>query len=436
MIPVVILCATLLMLILLSAVACHSLRSFSRNRLDEICEKNSTPDRFLEILRTWDAVLVGAQSVLAIVSAVFVAIVVSAWDLAPTADAQPAAGIEWFNLAMKWLCLIGILLLTAIIFPRALANVVGERFLHRTWRLIQVASLPVRPVIWLATQVDMLLHRLSGLEEPDTNNPETLAAEIRTIVDAGQRAGAIDSNAHTMIDQVMDLKDADVASVMTPRTEMFCLRADLTIQEARQVVLEAGHTRLPLIGKSPDDILGILYAKDLLGYVTEIGDSASPLTDVAREAFYVPETTSVDRLLETMNRKRVHMAVVLDEYGGVAGIVTMEDLLEEIVGEIVDEYDAEETDPIQRVSGAVNEVDARVHIDDLVEEFQYDLPLDRDYDTIGGFVFSHLGRIPKPDETFSWGQLRFTVLEADQRRLLKLRIEHDESLSSVRRDEE
>ncbi len=436
MIPVVVLCATLLMLIFLSAVACHSLRSFSRNRLDEICEKNGTPDRFLEILRTWDTVLVGAQTVLVIFSVALVAIAVSAWDLVPAVDARPKAGVEWFNLAMKWLCLIVILLLTTVVFPRAISNVVGERYLYRTWRMIQAASLPVRPVIWLAAHVDMLLHRLFGMEEPDPNSPETLAAEIRTIVDAGQRAGAIDSNAHTMIDQVMDLKDADVASVMTPRTEMFCLRADLTIQEARQVVLEAGHTRLPLIGKSPDDILGILYAKDLLGYVHEIGDSASPLTDIARGAFYVPETTSVDRLLETMNRKRVHMGVVLDEYGGVAGIVTMEDLLEEIVGEIVDEYDAEETDPIQRVSDDVNEVDARVHIDDLVEEFQYDLPQDRDYDTIGGFVFSHLGRIPKPDETFSWGKLRFTVLDADQRRLLKLRIEHDESLSAVRRDEE
>ena len=436
MIPVVILCATLLILILITAMACHSLRGFSRSRLDEVCEKNGHGDRFLEILRTWDTVLVGAQSVFAIVSLAFIAIAVSAWDLVPPADARPAAGVEWFNLAMKWLCLVVTLLLTTIIFPRALANVMGERFLHRTWPLIQASSLPVRPAVWLATHVDTLLHRLFGLDEPDPNNPETLAAEIRTIVDAGQRAGAIDSNAHTMIDQVMDLKDADVASVMTPRTEMYCLRADLSIQEAREVVLQAGHTRLPLIGKSPDDILGILYAKDLLRFVGESGDTAASLSEIAREAFYVPETTSVDRLLETMNRKRVHMAVVLDEYGGVAGVVTMEDLLEEIVGEIVDEYDAEETDPIQRVSDAVNEVDARVHIDDLVEEFQYDLPLDRDYDTIGGFVFSHLGRIPKPDEQFSWGHLRFTVLEADQRRLLKLRIERDESLSSVGHDEE
>lgn len=436
MIPVVILCATLLALMLLSAIACHSLRSFSRSRLDEVCEKNGNSARFLEILTTWDTVLVGAQSVLTIVSLAFIAVAISAFDLIPSAADRPETGVAWFNLTMKWLALGVTLLITAIVFPRALAHVMGERFLNRTWPLIQAASLPVRPVIWLATHIDTLAHRLFGLEEPDPTNPEALVDEIRTIVDAGQRAGAIDSNAHTMIDQVMDLKDADVASVMTPRTEMSCLRADLSIREARQVFLQAGHTRLPLIGTSTDDIVGILYAKDLLRYVGETGDDDRSLTEIAREAFYVPETTSVDKLLETMNRKRVHLAVVLDEYGGVAGLVTMEDLLEEIVGEIVDEYDAEETDPVQRVSATVTEVDARVHIDDLVEEFNYDLPLDRDYDTIGGFVFSHLGRIPRPDESFAWGKLRFTVLDADQRRLLKLRIEHDDSLASVGRDEE
>lgn len=434
MIPVVILSVTILVLILLSAMACHSLRSFSRSRLDEVCQKSGNEARFLEILTTWDTVLVGAQTVLTIVSLAFVAIVVSAWNLVPAAADRPESGVEWFNLGMKWLGLVATLLTAAIIFPRAMAHVAGETFLNRTWPLIQAASLPVRPVIWLAVKVDTLAHRLFGLDEPDPNNPETLANEIRTIVDAGQRAGAIDSNAHTMIDQVMDLKDADVASVMTPRTEMYCLRADISIAEAQQVVLEGGHTRLPLIGKSTDDITGILYAKDLLRYVGNDDEIERSLTDIAREAFYVPETTSVDKLLETMNRKRVHLAIVLDEYGGVAGLVTMEDLLEEIVGEIVDEYDDEATDPIQRVSDSVTEVDARVHIDDLVEEFNYDLPLDRDYDTIGGFVFSHLGRIPRPDESFSWSNLRFTVLDADQRKLIKLRIERDDSLATVSRD--
>lgn len=436
MIPVVILCVTLLLLILIAAMACHSLRSFSRSRLDQICKQNEHGDRFLEIVRTWDAALVGAQCVLTVVALAFVAVSVSAWNLVPAADARPETGVDWFNLAMKWLALIASLLITAIIFPRALAHVSGERFLYRTWPLILAAALPLRPAVWLAQKVDTLLHRLFGMGEPDPNNPATLADEIRTIVDAGQRAGAIDSNAHTMIDQVMDLKDADAASVMTPRTEMYCLRADLSIQAARQKFLDAGHTRLPLIGTSTDDIVGILYAKDLLRFVGESDNSDCSLKEIARDAFYVPETTSVDKLLETMNRKRVHLAIVLDEYGGVAGLVTMEDLLEEIVGEIVDEYDDEETDPVQRVSETITEVDARVHIDDLVEEFHYDLPVDRDYDTIGGFVFSHLGRIPRPDETFAWGKLRFTVLDADQRRLLKLRIEHDDSLASVGHDEE
>jgi CBS domain containing-hemolysin-like protein len=190
-----------------------------------------------------------------------------------------------------------------------------------------------------------------------------------------------------------------------------------------------------VIGESTDDIKGILYAKDLLQYVDCPPDEMPSISEICRDAMYVPETTGVDRLLETMNRKRVHMAIVLDEYGGVAGLVTMEDLLEEIVGEIVDEDDEEEVDPVRRLSPTINEVDGRVHIDDLVEEFNYDLPEDRDFDTIGGFVFSQLGRIPEVSETLEYGKLRFTILEADPRRILKLRIECDDSLNPVGRDE-
>ncbi len=292
------------------------------------------------------------------------------------------------------------------------------------------------PANRLARFVDKILHRLYGLEEHDPENPELLTEEIQSMVEAGERIGVLDAHAHSMIDQVMDLKNEDVASVMTPRTEMIFLRADMNVEEAREAVLEAGHTRMPLIGKSTDDIIGILYAKDLLRYFGHSDASMPPLSEMCREPFYVPETTRIDKLLQTMNRKRVHMAIVLDEYGGVAGLVTMEDLLEEIVGEITDEYDDEEVDPIQRVSDAVIELDARVHIDDLVEEFGYALPDDRDYDTIGGFVFSHLGRIPESEESFEVGDLRFTVLTVDQRRIYRVRIERDESLMPIGHDDE
>ena len=430
------LCVALLTLLLYTSIACYSLRGFSRTVLDELCEQRGKGNRFLDILKNWEAALVACETILAISSLVYVSIVVFHWDLLLQTGDLPASIGDWFDFGMRWAGLLASLLAFGIVFPRSLAQVSGERFLCRGWPLIQSAVTVLRPVIGIATRIDTLFHRLYGVDQTDPNDPETLTDEIRTVVDAGERMGAINASTGSMINQVMDLKDADVASVMTPRTETRFIRADMTVAEARAEILESRHTRIPVIGESTDDIKGILYAKDLLRYVDCPPEEMPPIADICRAAMYVPETTGVDRLLETMNRKRVHMAIVLDEYGGVAGLVTMEDLLEEIVGEIVDEDDDEEVDPVKRLSPTINEVDGRVHIDDLVEEFQYDLPLDRDYDTIGGFVFSHLGRIPKPDETFSWGKLRFTVLDADQRRLLKLRIERDESLSPVGRDEE
>jgi putative hemolysin len=429
------LCGVLLALQLYSAIACCSLRGFSRAELDELCDQRGKGNRFLDILKNWEAALVACEAVLVITSLVYVSVVILHWNLLLQADDLPASASDWFDFGMRWVGLIVTLLAFGIIFPRSVAQVSGARFLYRAWPMIQSAATVLRPFIGISARIDTLFHRLYGVDQTDPNDPETLAEEIRTVVDAGERMGAINASTGSMIDQVMDLQHADVASVMTPRTETRFIRADMTIAEARAEILESRHTRIPVIGESTDDIKGILYAKDLLQYVDCPPDEVPPISEICREAMYVPETTGVDRLLETMNRKRVHMAIVLDEYGGVAGLVTMEDLLEEIVGEIVDEDDEEEVDPVQRLSPTINEVDGRVHIDDLVEEFDYDLPEDRDFDTIGGFVFTQLGRIPEVSETLEYGKLRFTVLEADPRRILKLRIECDDSLNAVGRDE-
>jgi len=190
-----------------------------------------------------------------------------------------------------------------------------------------------------------------------------------------------------------------------------------------------------VIGETTDDIIGILYAKDLLKHVNSTNDKTITLADIVREPFYVPETTGIANLLETMKRKRVHLAIVVDEYGGVAGLVTMEDVLEENVGEIVDEYDAAEGTGINTTGPNVTEVEARVHIDELNEQFDYCLPEEGDYDTIGGFVFTQLGRIPEPNDTLTWNLLRITVLEADKRKVGKLRIELDQSLAAAASEE-
>ncbi len=429
------LCAALLALQLYASIACYSLRGFSRAELDELCKERGKENRFLDILKNREAALVACETILVVASLAFVSIVVLHWNLLLQTGAQPTLVSEWFDFAMRWVVLLALLLAFGIVFPRSVAQVSGESFLYRAWPLIQSVVTVLGPVIRLATQIDTIFHRLYDVDQTDPNDPESLTDEIRSVVDAGERMGAINASTGSMIDQVMDLQDAVVASVMTPRTEMRFIRADMTIAESRAEILDSRHTRIPVIGDSTDDIKGILYAKDLLQYVDCPPDEVPPIAEICRDAMYVPETTAVDRLLETMNRKRVHMAIVLDEYGGVAGLVTMEDLLEEIVGEIVDEDDEEEVDPVQRLSPTINEVDGRVHIDDLIEEFNYDLPDDQDFDTIGGFVFSQLGRIPAVSETFEYGMLRFTILEADPRRILKLRIECDDSLNPVGRDE-
>jgi putative hemolysin len=222
---------------------------------------------------------------------------------------------------------------------------------------------------------------------------------------------------------------------MTPRTEMHVVQVDTPLSEARRVLLEGGHSRVPVVGETTDDIIGILYAKDLLRYVHEANGQAATLRDIAREAIYVPETTGIDKLLERMKREHVHMAIVIDEYSGVAGLVTLEDILEEIVGEITDEYDEEEEEDILQIADNILEVDARVHVDELNELYQFDLPEDGDFETIGGFVFNHLGRVPKSRESFSWRNLQITVLNVGKRRINKLRIEVDRTVAATTSEE-
>jgi len=409
----------LLILDLVTAIGCYSLRDFSRSRLDEVCRKHNNPARFGLILKRQERSLLALEFLFTLVTVIFVAFCVYWGKLLPF---DSAAQTDWFSLLAKAFLLLALLLSVNVVLPWSVARVAGESFLYRTWPLINVMVWVTRPLGSLAREFDKFVHRVCGIEEPSEGDVATLTEEIRTVVDEGQRSGILESDARTMIHRVMELPEDDAAGIMTPRTDMVTISAETTLEEARRRLLDAGHTRVPVFGKNTDDVIGILYAKDLLKY-TQVSQDETRLADIVRETFYVPETTGVDTLLESMKRKRVHLAVVLDEYGGVAGLVTLEDILEEIVGEIVDEYDAAVVEPIRQIEPHIAEVAARVHIDDLNEQFNLDLPEDADYDTLAGFVFSHLGHVPETGESFEWKQVRWTVLEADKRRILKLRME-------------
>jgi CBS domain containing-hemolysin-like protein len=194
-----------------------------------------------------------------------------------------------------------------------------------------------------------------------------------------------------------------------------------SLNEARRLLLECGHSRIPLVDGSPDEIVGILYARDLLEALSEEEPKKS-LREIVRTPFYVPETTTIDALLESMKRERLHLAIVLDEYGGVTGLVTMEDILEEIVGDIADEFDEREESLYHVVDTHTLSVDARMHLDELNDLFDLNLPDDQDFDTIGGLVFSELGRIPKQGERLEVEGLRILVLAASERKISRLEL--------------
>ena len=412
----------------LLALAGYSLRGFSRSRLDDISRRRGCEARFGFILKHHRRALFAVDWLLLLVTLLVTGLLFSYRQLWQT---TPNGTAGWLAVSGELLAVACIYLLALLALPWTLARIGGERYLFTVWPLIAGLTKLCKPCLWVAAQMDKFLHRLFGLKEPNTENEVAITQEIISIVDEGQRDGLLESAARTMIHRVMELQKEDTAAVMTPRTDMFCISAGASLEEAREQLLEAGHTRVPVIGTTTDDIIGILYAKDLLKYLDARNGEAVSLRDIVREPFYVPETTGIDTLLENMKRKHVHMAIVLDEYGGVAGLVTMEDVLEEIVGEIADEYDKTEETGIVTIERDVIEVDARVHIDDLNEQFQYGIPEDGDYDTIGGFVLMQLARVPQSGDDFTWKNLRVKVLDADKRSVKRLRIEIDETLISA-----
>ena len=224
-----------------------------------------------------------------------------------------------------------------------------------------------------------------------------------------------------MIHAVIELGERRVHEVMVPRIAIVALAADATFEEAIDTVVQEGHSRVPVYGTSIDEVVGILYAKDLLPFLKDSSDPRPPLRKLLRTPVFVPEGMSIDDLLHELQRRKVHLAIVLDEYGGTAGLVTIEDLLEEIVGEIQDEYDVEEP-MVVRLSDDEARVDGRASVDELGELFETELALEDEdeYDTVGGLVFHRIGGVPKPGDQVSVDGLILTVESTDGRRVGKV----------------
>jgi putative hemolysin len=314
-----------------------------------------------------------------------------------------------------------LLALFAIAIPHALAVHSGEAVLARSLGLLRVLRTICWPFGRFFAAVEFVVRRLLGKAEV-TQEAETerVEQEILDAVSEGEATGAVDEEQKEMIESVFELDETPVSAIMTPRTDIHAVPADATYATVREATIRSGHSRIPVYEGSIDHIIGVVYAKDLLRLAP-----AEPFEarTIMRSAPYVPETKTLDELLHEFRATKVQIAIVLDEYGGTAGLATLEDILEELVGEIADEYDQKPPPAMNRLAGDTLEVDARVHISDINAELGLELSEEEDYETIGGFVFATLGKIPTAGEEFVHNNLRVKILDSEPRRIKRLQLQ-------------
>jgi putative hemolysin len=324
----------------------------------------------------------------------------------------------------------------AELVPKTLALANAERFAIILSLPIEFLARALGPVIALLTGVTTAITRLFGATI--SNEASITAEELRLIVERGGEQGVLEAEEEQMINAVIELGSRRVHEVMVPRIAMAVMQIPATFDEAIDTIVEHGHSRIPVYEESVDEILGILYAKDLLPILRESAGPRPDLRTLLRTPVYIPESMTVDDLLHEFQRRKVHIAIVLDEYGGTAGLVTIEDLLEEIVGEIQDEYDVEEP-MVVRISDDEARLDGRASVDDLAELFDVSLGLEDEdeYDTVGGLIYHRIGGVPAPGDRVDVDGLTLTVETTDGRRVgkvLAVRRRPEESEAAVDED--
>ncbi len=341
------------------------------------------------------------------------------WAIAASAAAfgSPLAAAHWI---LASLISAPLLALFAIAIPNALAAHAGEAILARLLSLLWLLRLLLLPIEWLLMGGDALTRRLvqdrRGSRE---EQHEMLEREILSAVDEGAQIGAVGAEESEIIRSVFELGETPVSAIMTPRTDISAISLESNYQQVRDFAVHEGHSRIPVYDGTLDRVVGVLYAKDLL----RVSDPASfDLAEWMRSVPFVPESKLVDELLAEFRQSKIQIAIVLDEYGGTAGLVTIEDILEELVGEIEDEYDISAPPTIRHVDDQTIDVDGRTSISEINSELSLELPEDDAYETISGFVFAVLGRVPQSGEEFVHDHLSFRILSAEPRRIHRLRI--------------
>ena len=394
-----------------------ALKTFSRARLSELLEEYGQErrvSRFVE--RSAKLLLMTAILRIAFNLIVLVAILESTRQRMP----------DWQLLASYALSFVAtgiVLSIFSAAIPISWARYHPEKLLAWSMGLLDACIILFNPLVNGLHLFDPVVRRVTGGQLIQASE-SPLTDELMSVVQEHEQEGQVDQVQKQMIEALVDLPTTTADQIMTPRTEVQGIEVNATLDEVRTAILKAGHSRIPVYEDNLDHIIGVMYAKDMLRFLGTQSQQPFELRQVLRDALMVPQTKPVGELLAEFKARKVHIAIVLDEYGGTAGLVTIEDILEEIVGDIQDEYEPGEDGPnIHRIDARRFDIDARVYIDDLNDELDLTLPEDEDYDTLGGFVFSTLGHIPEVDETFEYEQLKFTVTAAQRTKVLRVQLE-------------
>ncbi len=404
--------ATLALLITLHALIALAYAALTNSRethLRELTENESAVSPRLHI--TYQISLIILQfSIAALTASSLAQPVITALD-----DTDPAtARMLAYVIVLAPTALVTFVL--GLLVPEAVGSARADRIAPWALYPMRLLIFALNPLAQLMLAISRLLASAFGSSSMVNVFTEE---EIMTLLDAGQKEGTIENEEKEMIFSVLQLDDTLAREVMVPRIDIVAVDIETPLHEALQVFIESGHSRIPVYEDNIDNIKGLLYAKDMLALL-KTGES-KPISEVMRKAFFVPESKRCDVLLKELQTSKIHMAVVVDEYGGTAGLVTIEDLIEEIVGDIQDEYDIhEEADYIQEGPDTYL-VDASMNLDDFNELLNVELPTDES-DTLGGFLFTTLGHVPEAGETLEHLNLTLKIEAIEGRRIRKVRV--------------
>ncbi len=346
--------------------------------------------------------------------------------LAAYVNLRDQAIITWTDLILSGLIAAVAIWFSTVVLGTAFARHCGITIIAFSLPMLYIVTWLCTPLTKAGTLVDGLFRRAIGKRDQEAVEDEFL----QTIEDS-QRAGGLDIQSAEILENVVEFTNTEVSQIMTPRTEIEGIEYTDDFTSIREFIRHAGHSRIPVYKSTVDNIVGILYLKDLIKY---LGEDATKFTLTAhlRQPIVVPETKPVRELLSVFQHGEVHMAIVIDEFGGTAGLVTIEDVLEEIVGDIRDEHEPVEHDRPQftAINETQAEVDGRFRIDELNEKLHMSVPENGDYDTVAGFMLSHFGRVPTPGEAFEFHNIRFTTIAATPTHVKRVAIQLLQSAES------